>query len=72
MEKHFNINRLIESESIIDTGSKATKDEINNISKKYTKKFNPRLTSMVNDGLHKSNLSKAGLENVCKKGLETV
>jgi len=66
----FNINRLIESESIVDTGSKATKDEINNISKKYTKTFNPRLTSMVNDGLHKSNLSKAGLENVCKKGLE--
>jgi len=66
----FNINRLIESESIIDSGSKATKDEITNISKKYTKTFNPRLTSMVNDGLHKSNLSKAGLENICKKGLE--
>jgi len=66
----FNINRLIESESIIDSGSKATKDEITNISKKYTKTFNPRLTSMVNDGLHKSNLSKAGLEDVCKKGLE--
>jgi len=66
----FNINRLIESESIIDSGSKATKDEINNISKKYTKTFNLRLTSMVNDALHKSNLSKAGLENVCKKGLE--
>jgi len=66
----FNINRLIESESIIDSGSKATKDEITSISKKYTKTFNPRLTSMVNDALHKSNLSKAGLENVCKKGLE--
>ena len=66
----FNINRLVESESIIDTGSKATKDEITNISKKYTKTFNLRLTSMVNDALHKSNLSKAGLENVCKKGLE--
>jgi len=66
----FNINRLIESESIIDSGSKATKDEITNISKKYTKTFNSRLTSMVNDALHKSNLSKAGLEDVCKKGLE--
>ena len=39
----FNINRLIESESIIDTGSKATKEEITNISKKYTKTFNPKL-----------------------------
>jgi len=66
----FNINRIIESESNIDSGSKATKDEINNISKKYTKTFNPRLTSMGNDALHKSNLSKAGLEVVCKKGLE--
>jgi len=66
----FNINRLVESESIIDTGSKATKDEINTISKKYTKTFNPRLTSMVTDALHASKLSKAGLENVCKKGLE--
>jgi len=66
----FNINRLIESESIVDTGSKATKDEINTISKKYTKTFNPRLTSMVTDALHASKLSKAGLENVCKKGLE--
>jgi len=66
----FNINRLVESESIIDSGSKATKDEIISISKKYTKEFNPRLTLMVNDGLHNSKLSKEGLENVCKKGLE--
>jgi len=66
----FNINRLIESESIIDSGSKANKDEITNISKKYTKTFNSRLTSMVNDALHNSKLSKAGLEDVCKKGLE--
>jgi DNA-directed RNA polymerase subunit A' len=65
----FNINRLIESKSIIDSGSKATKDEITTISKKYTKTFNPRLTSMVNDALHNSHLSKAGLEDVCKKGL---
>jgi len=66
----FNIDRLIESESIIDSGSKSTKDDIARISKKYTKAFNPRLTSMVNDGLHNSKLSKEGLENVCKKGLE--
>ena len=66
----FNINRLIESKSIIDSGSKATKDEITSISKKYTKTFNPRLTSMVNSALHSSKLSKSGLEDVCKKGLE--
>jgi len=63
----FNINRLIESESIIDSGSKATKDEINSISKKYTKVFNPKLTSMVNDGLHNSKLSKARIGKCLQK-----
>ena len=32
----FNINRLIESQSIVDSGSKATKDTITQIAKKYT------------------------------------
>jgi len=66
----FNINRLIESQSIVDSGSKATKDVITQIAKKYTKTFNTRLASMVTDALHNSKLSKEGLENVCKKGLE--
>jgi DNA-directed RNA polymerase subunit A' len=66
----FNITRLIESESIIDSGKKATSGDIDSISKKYSKTFNPRLMSMVNTALHNSNLSKTGLENVCKKGLE--
>ena len=66
----FNINRLVESESIIDSGTKATKDEIISSSKKYTDTFNPRLTSMVSEALLNSKLSKKGLENVCKKGLE--
>ena len=66
----FNIDRLIESEEIIDSGTKATKDDITNISKKYTGTFSPRLASMVNDALHKSKISKSGLESVCKKGLE--
>ena len=66
----FNVNRLIESESIIDSGSKATKDDITSISKNYIETFNPRLNSMVNEALHNSKLSKKGVENVCKKGLE--
>ena len=66
----FNINRLVESESIIDSGAKATKDDIISSSKKYTSTFNPRLTSMVSEALLNSKLSKKGLENVCKKGLE--
>jgi len=66
----FNVNRLVESQSIIDSGKKATKEEITKLTKKYTKTFNPRLTSAVNDSLHASNLSKGGIETVCKKGLE--
>ena len=39
------------------------------LQKKYTKTFNPRLTSLVTKALQKSNLSKDGVESVCKKGL---
>jgi len=66
----FNVNRLVESQSIIDSGKKATKEEIEKLAKKYTKTFNPRLISAVNDALHASQLSKEGVETVCKKGLE--
>jgi len=66
----FNVNRLVESQSIIDSGKKATKEEIEKLSKKYTKTFSPRLISAVNDALHTSQLSKEGVETVCKKGLE--
>ena len=65
----FNINRLIESQTIVDSGKKATKDEIDTLTKKYTKTFNPRLTSLVSGALQSSNLSKEGVEVVCKKGL---
>jgi len=66
----FNVNRLVESQSIIDSGKKATKEEIIKLTKKYTKTFSPRLISAVNDALHASQLSKEGIETVCKKGLE--
>ena len=65
----FNINRLIESQTIVDTGKKAGKEEIETLTKKYTKTFNPRLTTLVGDALQKSGLSKDGVEAVCKKGL---
>jgi DNA-directed RNA polymerase subunit A' len=66
----FNINRLVDAQQIVDSGKAATKDEINPISKKYTKTFNPRLGSLVSEALEKSKLSKAGVEKVAKKGLE--
>lgn len=65
----FNINRLIESQTIVDTGDKATTDEIKELLAKYTATFNPRLTGLVTDALHKSELSMDGAEAVCKKGL---
>ena len=65
----FNIDRLIESQTIVDSGKKATSDDVNTLTKKYTKTFNPRLTSLVIDSLQNSNLSKNGVEVVCKKGL---
>jgi DNA-directed RNA polymerase subunit A' len=65
----FNSVRLAESQTMIDSGKKATKDEIETLTKKYTKTFNPRLTNLVTEALQKSNLSKAGVETVCKKGL---
>ena len=66
----FRIDRLIESETIVDSGKKATKEEISEFAKKYTKTFNPRLTKMVQDALLEAKLSKEGIEKVCKKSLE--
>jgi len=65
----FNVDRLIESESIVDSGKSATKDEIAPIVKKYTSAFNPRLSSAVSKSLETSKLSKDGVEKVAKKGL---
>ena len=65
----FNARRLAESQTIVDTGSKATAPELGALIAKYTKTFNPRLASLVSDALHSSGLSKAGAEAVCKKGL---
>ena len=65
----FNVDRLIESESIVDSGKAATKDEIAPIIKKYTSEFNPRLTNAVSTSLENSKLSKQGVEKVAKKGL---
>ena len=65
----FNVNRLIESQTIVDSGKKATKDEIVDLTKKYTKTFNSRLTQLVTESLLDSKLSRGGVEAVCKKGL---
>jgi DNA-directed RNA polymerase, beta'' subunit/160 kD subunit len=65
----FNASRLAESQTMTDSGKKATKEETETLTKKYTKTFNPRLTKLVIEALQKSSLSKEGVEAVCKKGL---
>ena len=66
----FNINRLVESQTIIDTGKKASKEEVSQLAKKYTKTFNLRLRNLVTEALENAKLSKDGIEKVCKKGLD--
>lgn len=66
----FNITRLIESETIVDSGKKAAKDEPEELLKKYTKTFNPRLTRLVDEGILQSKLSRDGIEKVLKKSLD--
>ncbi|KKL62589.1 hypothetical protein LCGC14_2183690, partial [marine sediment metagenome] len=66
----FNINRLVESQTIIDTGKKASKEEVSQLAKKYTKTFNLRLRNLVTKALEDAKLSKDGIEKVCKKGLD--
>ncbi|MGB9003122.1 MAG: DNA-directed RNA polymerase subunit A', partial [Nitrosotalea sp.] len=66
----FRISRLIESESIIDSGKKATREDVEDLVKKYTKTFNPRLSQTVHDALVESKLSRDGVEKVLKKALE--
>ena len=69
MVKRSILIRLIESQSIIDSGKAATKDDVASIIKKYTTTFNPRLTTAVSHALENSKLSKEGIEKVAKKGL---
>ena len=65
----FNVERLIESERIVDSGERATKEEIAKLADKYASTFNPRLRRAVSEALQKSRLSKAGAEKVGRKGL---
>jgi DNA-directed RNA polymerase subunit A' len=65
----FNVNRLVESRTIIDSGKKATKEEASEIAKKYTKTYNTRLRNLVTDALLDAKLSKEGIEAVGKKAL---
>jgi DNA-directed RNA polymerase subunit A' len=65
-----NISRLIESESVIDEGRKATEHEIKNIVQRYAENLNPRLRNNLQEALLENKLSKEGIEKVIKKTID--
>jgi DNA-directed RNA polymerase subunit A' len=67
-----NISRLIEAESIVDEGRKATEDVIKGIVTKFAENLNPRMKSNLEKALLENRLSKEGVEKVMKKVLDLV
>jgi DNA-directed RNA polymerase subunit A' len=67
-----NVSRLIESESVIDEGKKATEHEIKSIMEKYTSGLNPRLENNLKVALFENKLSREGVEKVLKKTIDLV
>jgi DNA-directed RNA polymerase subunit A' len=67
-----NISRLIEAESIVDEGRKATEDVIKGIVAKYAENLNPRMKVSLEKALLENRLSKEGVEKVMKKVLDLI
>jgi DNA-directed RNA polymerase subunit A' len=67
-----NISRLIEAESIVDEGRKATEDVIKGIIGKYAENLNPRMKASLEKALLENRLSKEGVEKVMKKVLDLI
>ncbi|HEX7817925.1 MAG TPA: DNA-directed RNA polymerase subunit A'', partial [Nitrososphaeraceae archaeon] len=67
-----NISRIIESESVVDEGSKADESEIRHILNQYVLHFNPKLRSNIETILLDNKLSKQGIEKVVKKIIDLV
>lgn len=67
-----NISRLIEAESVVDEGRKATEDVIKGIVAKYAENLNPRMRFNLEKALLENRLSKEGVEKVMKKVLDLI
>jgi DNA-directed RNA polymerase subunit A' len=67
-----NISRLIEAESVIDEGRKATEEVIKGILAKYAENLNPRMKVNLEKALTENRLSKEGVEKVMKKVLDLI
>src|SRR5919197_1225162 len=65
-----NISRLIESESIVDEGKKATEAEIGKILTKYSDNLNPKMRMQLVTAFSQYKLSKDGVEKVLRKTVD--
>jgi DNA-directed RNA polymerase subunit A' len=62
-----NISRLIESESVVDEGKKASEIEIENILSKHADDLNPKVKKHLISAFAHNRLSKNGIEKVLRK-----
>jgi DNA-directed RNA polymerase subunit A' len=62
-----NISRIIESESVVDEGTRANEEEIRHILDQNISNFNLKLKSNIENILMQNKLSKQGIEKVIKK-----
>ena len=63
---------MIEGESVIDQGRKATEHDIKNILAKYAENLNPRLRKNLENSLVENRLTKEGVEKVLKKTVDLI
>ena len=67
-----NLLRVIEAESIVDEGRKATETDVKNLIAKYGENLNPRMKTNLEKALVENRLSKEGVEKVMKKVLDLI
>lgn len=67
-----NISRLIESESVVDEGRKASEIEVRNILSKSSDNLNPKMRNYLENAFSQNRLSKDGVEKVLKKTVELI
>lgn len=67
-----NLSRLIEAESVVDEGRKATEDAIKKIVEEHGASLNPRMRANLEKALLENKLSKEGIDKVVKKVLDLV
>jgi len=65
-----NISRLIESESVVDEGKKATEAEIGKILAKYSDNLNPKMRMQLENAFSQYKLSKDGVDKVLRKTVD--